>query len=245
MDALDTLKEFLSYPLNSSEEIMDRFRGLPNAIWKKGLENQQQFVFVKGNREDAATIIAHADTVFSNFGEHDFIEEDGIIKSTTPNCGLGADDRAGCAILWLLKDSGHHLLITDGEERGQIGARWLMREHKDIASIIHQSSFMMQFDRRHGTDYKVYHIPVTEEFKQYIESETGYTEPNKGSFTDIVSLCNHPDSCCGVNLSVGYRNEHYPDENLNIQEWENTLQIATKMLAKPLERYPLDPNEAL
>ena len=32
--------------------------------------------------------------------------------------GIGADDRAGCAILWLLKDSGHSLLVTNGEEIG-------------------------------------------------------------------------------------------------------------------------------
>ncbi|MCL1979681.1 MAG: hypothetical protein FWG62_01215, partial [Proteobacteria bacterium] len=173
MTELEILKEFLSYPLNSVEEIMKRFATLPNAEWRKGKGEQQQFVFVPENRKDAVTLVAHADTVF-DFAEHNYSEEDGIIKSTSMGCGLGADDRAGCAILWLLKESGHHLLITDGEEHGQIGANWLIDFNTDIAEIIHNSSFMIQFDRQNGNDYKFYNIPVSDEFEEYIKQETGY-----------------------------------------------------------------------
>ncbi len=240
MEEISILKEFLSYPLNSSEEIFERFSTLANATWRKGASLQQQFVFVEGSRKDAATLVAHADTVFQEFAEHEFIEENGIIKSITPDCGLGADDRAGCAILWLLRNSGHHLLITDGEEKGQVGARWLMSDNADIAKIIHNSSFMIQFDRRHGTDYKFYFIPVSQEFKEFVESETGYTDAGKNAYTDIVSLCNHPDSCCAVNLSIGYQDEHHHTESINISQWQNTLKISTKMLEKPLVRFPLD-----
>ena len=103
MTELDILKEFLSYPLNSVDEIMERFKTLPNAEKKKrkGNGEQPQFVFVRGNREDAATLVAHADTVF-DVAEHEFSEKNGIIRSASPDYGLGADDRAGCAILWLL-----------------------------------------------------------------------------------------------------------------------------------------------
>jgi hypothetical protein len=238
MTELDTLKEFLSYPLNSAEEIMERFASLPNAEWRKGSGEQQQFVFVSGTRKDAATLVAHADTVF-DYAEHTFAEEDGIIKSTTSGCGLGADDRAGCAILWLLKDSGHNLLITDGEEHGQIGAKWLVNSNTDIAEISHNSSFMVQFDRRNGSDYKFYDIPVSKEFENYIRQETGYANAGRSSFTDIVTLCKNADSCCGVNLSVGYYDEHSSYETLNIEEWNNTLEIAKRMLKKQLKRFPL------
>jgi len=236
MTELDTLKEFLSYPLNSTEEIMKRFASLPNADWRKGNREQQQFVFVPGTRKDAATLVAHADTFF-NYTEHNFSVKDGIIKSTTLGCGLGADDRAGCAILWLLKDSGHNLLVTDGEEGRQIGAKWLINSNSDISEIIHNSSFMVQFDRRNGNDYKFYNIPVSEEFEEYIIRETGYTNAGSGSFTDIVTLCDNSRSCCGVNLSVGYYDEHCKDETLNIEEWNNTLAIAKKMLGKQLKRF--------
>lgn len=238
MTALETLTEFLSYPLNSTEEILARFATLPNAEWKKGTGAQQQFVFVPGIREDAATLVAHADTVF-DIADHTFALKDGVIRSTTPNCGLGADDRAGCAILWLLKDSGHHLLVTDGEEHGQIGAKWLVNYNPDIAEILHKSSFMVQFDRRHGSDYKFYNIPVSDEFEDFIEHSTGYTNAGKRAFTDIVTLCNNSESCCGVNLSVGYYDEHTSYETLNIAEWTNTLNVTEQMLANPLPRFPL------
>ncbi len=243
MTELDTLEEFLSYPLNSTEEIMKRFATLPNAEWRKGEGEQQQFVFVPGTRKDAATLVTHADTVFDNT-DHTFTIEDGVIKSTTSCCGLGADDRAGCAILWLLKDSGHNLLITDGEEHGQIAAKWLVNNNTDIAKIIYNSSFLIQFDRRNGNDYKFYDIPVSNEFENYIQQETGYTNAGKGSFTnivttDIVTLCRNLESCCGVNLSVGYYHEHSHSETLNIEQWRNTLKITEKMLAKQLKRFPL------
>ena len=241
MTELDILKEFLLYPLNSVDEIMKRFETLPNAEKKSG-NGKQQFVFVRGNRKDAATLVAHADTYPSrdfDYAKHEISEKNGIIRSASPDYGLGADDRAGCAILWLLKDSGHNLLITDGEECGRIGAEWLMSSKRDIAEIIHKSSFMIQFDRKNGRDYKYYNIRVSEEFIKYIEKETGYSEPDKDSSTDIVTLCNDKNSCCGVNLSVGYYNEHTVNESLNIEEWSNTLKIAKLMLNKPLERFPL------
>ena len=238
MTEIELLMEFISYPLNSAEEIMKRFATLPNAEWRKGIDEQQQFVFVRGIRKDAATLVAHADTFFNN-ADHTFENVNGVIKSTTPDCGLGADDRAGCAILWLLKDTGNNLLITDGEENGQIAAKWLVNSNTDIAEIIYNSSFIIQFDRRNGHDYKFYDIPVSNEFENYIKEETGYTNAGKGSFTDIVTLCKNLKSCCGVNLSVGYYDEHSSTETLNIEEWRNTLKIAEKMLAKQLKRFPL------
>ena len=238
MTEIDILKKFLSHPLNSAEKIMERFAYLPNAKWKKGNGEQQQFVFVPGSRKDAATLVAHADTFF-DCAEHNFTEYEGIIKSTTPGCGLGADDRAGCAILWLLKDIGHNLLITDGEEHGQIGSKWLVDSNTNIAKIIHNSSFIIQFDRRNKSDYKFYDIPVSEEFEKYIKQETGYTNAGKNAFTDIVTLCNSRKSCCGVNLSVGYYDEHSDYETLNIEEWRHTFAITKRMLEKPLKRFPL------
>ncbi|MFN3589924.1 MAG: hypothetical protein ACK4UP_11130 [Spirosomataceae bacterium] len=138
-----------------------------------------------------------------------------------------------------MKDSGHHLLVTDGEEHGQIGAKWLVNYNPDIAEILHKSSFMVQFDRRHGSDYKFYNIPVSDEFEDFIEHSTGYTNAGKRAFTDIVTLCNNSESCCGVNLSVGYYDEHTSYETLNIAEWTNTLNVTEQMLANPLPRFPL------
>ena len=58
----------------------------------------------------------------------DVVFEDGVYSSGDDLCGIGADDRAGCAMLWLLRDSGHSLLILDGEEHGQVGAAFFARQ---------------------------------------------------------------------------------------------------------------------
>ena len=99
---------------------------------------------------------------------------------------------------------------------------------------------MIEFDRRHAHDYKVYNIPVTEEFKHFIEINTGYTEANRHSSTDIKILC---EKICGVNLSVGYYYEHTEFEHLEFHEWENTLNITRKMLEPEQHKFFLNPKK--
>ena len=62
-----------------------------------------------GERKDAATLMAHADTHFRSVGKHKMVCKDDNIRSAQKGVGIDADDRAGCAILWLLKDLGHNL----------------------------------------------------------------------------------------------------------------------------------------
>ena len=145
------------------------------------------------------------------------------------NFGLGADDRAGCAMLWLLKDLGHSLLVTNGEEHGQTGSSWLMDHNKAIAEEINRDhQFVIEFDRRNGRDFKCYNVG-TDEFRAYVAEKTGNTEPDRRATTDIVSLCR---KIAGVNLSVGYHNEHHDNEYLNIAEWEHTLDVVQKWLSE-------------
>jgi len=61
-----------------------------------------------------------------------------------------------------------------------------------------------------------------------VKTETGYTEPDRDSFTDIGVLCR---GICGVNLSVGYRDEHGWFERLSIREWKNTLELCREWLS--------------
>ncbi|CAK0757882.1 conserved hypothetical protein [Gammaproteobacteria bacterium] len=239
MTDIDILQEFLKMPLENTEDVFEKFLLIPGAIHRgHGLE---QFVFVNGKRKNKVVLVAHADTVwdsFYTFREHeiqDIYQENGIFRNR--NGGLGADDRAGCAILWLLKDSGHSLLITNGEEGGRMGSRWLMNENQDIAEIINQEhQFAIQLDRRGDRDFKCYSVG-TNDFRAYIEEATGYTEPDRRSFTDIVTLCN---DMCGVNLSIGYQNEHSEDEYLVKSDWENTLELCRTWLSnEELPRFTL------
>jgi len=233
---IETLKEFLSYDLKNADEVLARFETLDGAQKHQGKLPKERFVFKQGTREDAITLVAHADTVFgekqtiatSNFDGHEFI------FGNNPNVGIGADDRAGCALVWLLANSGHHVLVLDGEEIGAVGAQFLMREHPKIREIINKSRFVLEFDRQGGNDYKCYQIPVSDEFKKYLETKTGFKDAGTTSFTDISVLC---EKVCGANLSVGYYYEHTPIEMLNVNEWLNTLNLARQITNQKIPQF--------
>lgn len=241
---IETLKEFLNFPLWTSDNIFDKFKDIENSIYRENAENKlQRFLFLEGKKENKVVLVAHADTYFDEkYGfdraEHQIIEDDGKIYNNDDNSelGIGADDRAGCAMLWILKELGHSILITDGEEHGRKGSRWLMEKHQDIAEIINSHQFMIQLDRRGSKDFKCYSVG-SEEFRAFLSQETGYDEPNRTSYTDIVTLCT---KICGVNFSVGYYNEHTHDEYIVIEEWYNTLEMLRKLLNMELPKFELN-----
>lgn len=248
MKDIEVLKKFLEVPLDNPDPIFEHFLGLSDREIVFRGERPNRFLYVRGKRKNKVLLVAHADTVWDGFwkkpqdGKHELILANGIFQSSSSVYGIGADDRAGCAMLWLLNDLGHSLLITDGEEAGGLGSNWLMSEPKnsDIAEEVNtQHQFMIQLDRRHGSDFKCYSVG-TDEFRNYVQSMTGYTEPDRFSYTDIVTLC---QKITGVNLSVGYRNEHTCNESLSVDEWLNTLNICRKWLSeKDLPRFPLIKN---
>ena len=132
-------------------------------------------------------------------------------------------------MLWLLKDLGHSLLVTNGEEHGQTGSTWLMDDNKDIAEEINQDhQFVIEFDSRNGRDFKCYDVG-TDEFRSYVAEKTGYRDPDRRSTTDIRTLCR---DIAGVNLSIGYHNEHHENEYLSIVEWEHTVGVVQKWLSE-------------
>jgi len=236
---LDTLLEFLRFPLNDTQKVFRKFSGISGAISRgRGLN---KFLFIEGTRENRVLLVAHADTFwdkhYNNLGnrKQEIIQQKDEIRNR--NGLLGADDRAGCAIIYLLKDLGHSILITNGEEHGQKGSNWLMSNNIDLAEKInHKHQFVVQLDRKNGTDFKCYSVG-TDEFRKYVAETTGYTEPERQSRTDIVRICR---DICGVNLSIGYYHAHSPDEFLILPEWENTLNICRKWLSqKNLPRFEL------
>jgi len=236
---IDVLLEFLSMPINSDEQVFEKFKSL-NGLMRKGNERFEQFLYVKGTRKNKVLLVAHADTYWDKkWSDHgDFINakseyerEDDIIRSISDSYGIGADDRAGCAILWLLKDLGHSLLITTGEEHGQIASNWIMNspENNDIRDEIqNEHQFVIQLDRRNGTDYKCYNVG-SDKFREYVNDMTKYTEPDRSSRTDIVILC---DKITGVNLSIGYCNEHKKTEYINIREWLHTYDMLRNWITR-------------
>ncbi|MEI6715423.1 MAG: hypothetical protein WCO60_16825 [Verrucomicrobiota bacterium] len=200
-----------------------------------------RFVYIPGTRSTPVLLVAHADTIW----EHDKLlpvacrlEGDQIV-SARPDIGIGADDRAGCAMLWALRDSGHSLLITSGEEIGCVAAREIAAAsaNRDIRDDINKRHmFAIEFDRRGSSDFKCYDVG-TDAFRAYCAEKTGYRDAGNSSSTDIRHLC---QDICGVNLSVGYYDEHTEAERLVVSEWEHTLSIVQSWLsADELPRFSL------
>lgn len=229
--SIKTLLEFLSCPLNSEDEVFSRFESLPGAVI--GGEGLSKWCYVPGTRPDKVLLVAHADTVWHGLDDpqQKLNISNRIVTGVKKDYGIGADDRAGCAIVYLMKDSGHSLLIVNGEERGCIGSREAV---KTVPIKDHQ--FAVQFDRRGGTDFKCYDVGTTA-FRKFIKKTIGYTEPNRFSTTDIRVLCRE---ICGVNLSVGYSHEHSSLESLNLNEWYATFLIAVEMLKGYCPKFKLD-----
>ncbi|NLW70107.1 MAG: M20 family metallopeptidase [Eubacteriaceae bacterium] len=236
------LEDFLSCDISRSDEVFERFASLGGAYEAAGV-GKQRFLYIPGKRRDKIVLAAHADTAWDKSYRGEVLSQkltlsgEGYYKGTNPLCGIGADDRAGCAMLYLLRESGHSLLILDGEEMGMIGSKYLRDSHRELFEEINDHNMIIQLDRRNDRDYKCYSIPVSGRFRAFIEEKTGYKDAGNTAATDIVALC---ERVCGVNFSVGYYNEHTPEESLCYEHWLNTLNMVRNLIAPGIERYPTE-----
>lgn len=237
---LALLLAFLHEPVHTSDGVLARFARLKGAVARG--RRPCRFVYVPATRPHPVLLVAHADTVWddpsrergaSACRQELAVDADGIIRSADPQTGFGADDRAGCALAWLLHhELGHAVLITDGEEQRGKGSAWLMEapENRDIAAAVNRDhAFLVQFDRRNDRDFKCYDVG-TPAFRAHVARMTGYAETEQPSFTDIVNLCR---DVCGVNLSIGYRDKHTAKESLSLAAWRQTLAVCRRWLAAP------------
>lgn len=245
----DVLAAFLRMPVTHTDDVFAPFAQLPGAIDRKGAGAFRRFVYVPGSRKDRVLLVAHADTVWDRrYGiELEECKETqygmGIYYSVSREHGIGADDRAGCAILWALRDSGHSLLILDGEEHGKIGARYLRDHEKKLFREINRTHRMMiALDAPGNQTYSVNQVDYTTAFRQYIEEhlEVGRSREPIGS--DLQVLCQR---ICGVNLGIGYVNQHYPQEVLFENGWSNLCLKLENFLKQEHPAFPIDRKKRL
>lgn len=167
-------------------------------------------------------LVAHMDTVFIRPVTNLYYDKrKGVLWSSE---GLGADDRAGVfAILKILKSGLRpSVILTTDEEKGGVGACAL----SEIECPIPNLKYMIQLDRR-GTNDCVFYDCNNLDFIQYV-STFGFCE-RIGSFSDISFLM-PAWQVCGVNLSVGYENEHSLSETLQINALYDTIEKVKCML---------------
>lgn len=236
----EILQKFLNMPLESGDEVFSLFAKLPNAIIGKGENALERFVYIPGNRKDRVVLVAHLDTVWDKSyqdtysTEKKIIFKDGVFKSDNKECGIGADDRAGCAILWALKDCGHSILVVDGEEHGKQGANLIKAQYPKLYKELNRHRFMIEFDWA-GTNGCLYNqVNNTKQFKKYIEGKLGFVDSKSKGGTDLGVLCRN---ICGVNLGIGYHSHHSANEALVLEEWENTLEKVSDFLTHPQPKW--------
>lgn len=222
---IELLREIISCSIFDTNEVKEKIATYLEQHGRSVEMLPGSCLYSPGPREDRIVLVAHADTVWKYRKSlpmpTEIDEVDGVWRSKYKRAGIGADDRAGIAMALLLSELGHSVLITDDEEVGMVGARALRHSQHPSFLEMQKHRFFLQLDRRGFGDFKCYDVG-TDEFRKYVSEKTGFREPDRSSFTDICALC---VDIPGVNVSVGYENEHSPHEELHIKAWQETLAI--------------------
>ena len=167
-------------------------------------DNKNNYIIAHG--EIPVCLIAHIDTVFNNPPINIFYDKkEGVLWSPE---GLGGDDRAGIyAILSILNEGlKPHIIFTNFEEEGGVGSFELTKDFPQ--SPFEECKALIQLDR-HGFDDAVFYSCANKEF---IDLITAYCfNEQEGLFSDI-SIIAPAWKIAGVNLSVGFFNEHHKHE---------------------------------
>ena len=180
----------------------------------------KEYIYAEGTIPIA--LCAHMDTVFkSPPSEVYYDRQKNVIFSPM---GLGADDRAGVyAILQIIKRGLRpHIIFTTDEEIGAAGAAKL----SEIDCPFEGLRYIIELDRRGANDCVFYDCDNFE-FVKYVE-QFGFVE-TFGSFSDISLIC-PAWKVAGVNLSVGYRDEHSVSEVLFVGHLLDTIDKVINML---------------
>lgn len=179
----------------------------------------KDFLFAKGDIPIA--LVAHMDTVFS-FPPREIFYDSEKTTFWSPE-GLGADDRAGVFAIIKIINSGlrPYVIFTTDEEIGGFGADAISEYVKPEGL-----KYLIELDRQGENDCVFYQCD-NRDFVDYVET-FGFEEAI-GTFSDISIIC--PQwKICGVNLSIGYKNEHSICEILNVQNMLKTINRVIRML---------------
>ena len=224
------VKLLSSFMRTTERAIVNKFAKLPRAE-KLALPNLLSAVYIPGTRKDRVLLVAHYDTVWGDSKIK--IDQWGtMLVSASAKVGIGADDRAGIAALWELRNTGHSLLILPEEETGCRGAQAAIQFHRDR---FEKERFALQFDRRGSRDIVLYDC-VNRKFELFMEQNMPGYSIAQGSISDISVLC-PALGIAGANLSIGFSYEHTASEQLDVLDWWRTVANVQELLSKECPRY--------
>jgi hypothetical protein len=138
------------------------------------------------------------------------------------------DDRAGCyAVYKIITESKvkPFVVLCDKEEASREGSENFIKDYETnlkqfkFPDFMNGALFYIALDRQ-GNNDAVYYTSNNGKFEKFIK-KAGFKEA-EGSISDI-KLFEEEYKKCGVNLSIGYTNNHTCQELLNVQTVEKTI----------------------
>lgn len=176
------------------------------------------FVYAEGDMP--VLLVAHMDTVHKHTPDVICMSDDKSIMMSP--FGIGGDDRCGITmILEIIKELRCHVLFTEDEEVGGIGANKFCE-----SEIKPKINFIIEFDRAHEND-AVYYQLDNERFMETVESY-GFVR-DYGTYSDIVDIA--PTlGCAAVNLSCGYYNAHTQHEFVSLPQMYAQVERAKALI---------------
>jgi len=205
----------------------------------KDIKATKHYILCKG--DIPIMLVAHMDTVFKAPPQNIYYDNQQSVMWSPQ--GLGADDRAGVFLILKIIKSGlkPHICLTTDEEIGGIGAGTLVKENP---ACPFDCKYIIELDRQGYNDCVFYTCGNTK-FTDFIESYGFITD--WGTYSDISDIC-PAWKIAGVNLSVGYFNEHREIETLNTKILLDTFNKVCKMLQEvqtaPFFEYIANPRAA-
>lgn len=205
----------------TQEELHAEMTKVLSSVYQKRMVSTKHFIIAFGDIPVA--LCAHMDTIFEHTPTEIFWDQEQQV--VFGNYGLGADDRAGIFAIMNLLSAGYRptIILTTDEESGNIGAQVLTRL---ISKAPIELKYIIQLDRRGKKDC-VFYDCWNEEFMDYVIN-FGF-DISFGSYSDISSICPAWD-VAGVNLSIGYKDEHTFRERLYVNYMIETIEKVKKML---------------
>ena len=188
-------------------------------ITKKG------FLYAEG--DVPVLLVAHMDTVHRQPVANILYSRDGRLMMSPE--GIGGDDRCGVyMILEIIKAARCHVLFTEDEEIGCIGARDFAK-----SKFRPQVNYIVEVDRR-GSNDAVFYQCENREFAEFVCS-FGFEEAY-GSFSDI-SVIAPQLGVAAVNISAGYYNEHSRHEYIDQDAVERNISLLRELVQTPTGLY--------
>jgi hypothetical protein len=171
---------------------------------------------------------SHVDTVHKADGNNSFRYNQQWLEAGTPGNCLGADDGAGVALLLHMIENNvpGYYIFFQGEERGGRGSSWLAENMPDL---LYEFNKAVAFDRKDVFSvitHQAWGRCCSDAFADSLSAQLNlanegfmYTIDDTGLYTDTAEFINFIPEC--TNVSVGYYNEHTPNEKLDTYHFED------------------------